>query len=220
MVPVRSGPPRFPDCTGVLLAGGAATRLGGVPKGLLRVAGEPIVARSLRLFGELFAESILVANDPAPYAGSGARIVADLVPGKGAPGGLHAALSHATTPWVFLAACDMPFLAAGPIAWLAERRGASLSVTHGAVAVVWKGRLEPLHAFWSRSALPSLDAALRTGDPSMWGIATSIGTHFVAEAEWREIDPDGRAFANVNTPEDAARFGVHSPARPTPARTP
>src|SRR5512146_1619591 len=48
---------RFPDCTGVLVAGGTASRLGGIPKGLLRIEGEPIAARSLRLFDELFAGS-------------------------------------------------------------------------------------------------------------------------------------------------------------------
>jgi molybdopterin-guanine dinucleotide biosynthesis protein A len=206
MEPPRRHLPRFPDCTGVLVAGGAATRLGGVPKGLLEVDGEPIVARSLRLFGELFAESFLVANDPAPYTRFGARIVPDVLPGKGAPGGLHAALTAAMTPWVFLAACDMPFLRADPIAWLARRRGDG-----GAVAVVWRNRLEPLHAFWSRAALPAIDAALRAGDPSMWAIASAINARFVEEADWRDIDPDGRTLSNVNTPEDVARFEVGFP---------
>ncbi len=41
--------PRFADCTGVLVAGGAASRLGGIPMGLLRIGGEPSVARTLRL---------------------------------------------------------------------------------------------------------------------------------------------------------------------------
>src|SRR5512147_611890 len=106
-------PPPISDCTGVLVAGGQATRLSGVPKGLLRVAGEPIAGRALRLFGELFGASLVVANDPAPYQGFGVPVVGDRLPGKGAPGGLHAALSAARTRWIFTAGCDMPFLSAG-----------------------------------------------------------------------------------------------------------
>lgn len=198
--------PPLADCSGVLVAGGQATRLGGLAKGLLRVEGEPIVARALRLFRGLFAEAVVVANDPAPYERFGAPLVADLIPGKGAPGGLHAALSAARTEWIFTAACDMPFLAAAPIAALAaERAGAP------AVAVIWRGRLEPLHAFWSRACLPTVERMLRDGDPSMWKIATAVGARFVSEERWREIDPEGRAFENANTPEDLARLGLEGP---------
>jgi molybdopterin-guanine dinucleotide biosynthesis protein A len=197
---------RFADCTGVLVAGGRASRLGGVAKGLLRIDGEPVAARAARLFGRIFAESLLVANDTAPYATLGLRAVPDIVPGKGAPGGLHTALAAATTPWVFLAACDMPFLEEAPIRWLAARRGDAR-----AAAVVWQGRLEPLHAFWAKAALPEVERMVRAGEPSMWQLATAVGARFVTEAEWRDIDPAGRAFVNVNTPEDVARLGMELP---------
>jgi molybdopterin-guanine dinucleotide biosynthesis protein A len=203
--------PRFADCTGALVAGGRSTRLGGIPKGLLRVGGEPIVSRSLRLFGELFAGSMIVANDPETYARFGAPVVPDAIAGKGAPGGVHAALTASPTPWVFTAACDMPFLAAEPIAWLARRRGGAV-----AVAVVWNGRPEPLHAFWSRDCLPELEQALRAGDPSLRSLAAAVGATFVSEEEWRAwraVDPAGRAFANVNTHEDARALDVGLPGR-------
>jgi molybdenum cofactor guanylyltransferase len=200
--------PLFPDCTGALVAGGQATRLSGVPKGLLRIRGEPIAGRALRLFGELFAASLVVANDAAPYQPFGVPVIGDRIPGKGAPGGLHAALAAARTPWIFTAGCDMPFLSAGPIAWLAARRDAP------AVAVIWRGRLEPLHAFWSVECLPAVERLLAAGDPSLWRLATACGARFVAEEEWRAVDPEGRAFENANTPEDVARLGLGGPAGP------
>ena len=198
--------PLLPDCTGALLAGGRAVRLGGLPKGLVLRDGEPILARSLRVFGSLFAERLVVANDPAPYTGLEARVVPDALPGKGAPGGLHAALLAARTDWVFTAACDMPFLAEGPIAWLSRRRAGCR-----AVAVVWQGRLEPLHAFWSRGCLPAFERMLGSGEPSLWALATAVEARFVAEEEWREVDPEGLSFANVNTEEEAARLGLKVP---------
>jgi molybdopterin-guanine dinucleotide biosynthesis protein A len=195
--------PAIAGCTGALVAGGRALRLGGIPKGLLRIAGEPIAGRTLHLFAELFEASLVVANDAAAYASLGAPVVADLVPGKGAPGGLHAALSAARTEWVFAAACDMPFLSAEPIVRLGALRAGV-----DAVVVRWRGMLQPLHAFWSVACLPVLDRMLRAGDPSLHALAGGVRTRLVEEPEWRAIDPDGRAFENANTPEDAARLGL------------
>ncbi len=197
------GAPRFPDCSGVLVAGGRATRMAGLPKGLLRVGGEPIAARTLRIFRRIFGATLVVANDRSPYAGLGAPIVGDLLAGKGAPAGVHAALSAATTPWIFTAACDMPFLSEGPVAYLAERRGDAR-----AVLVRWGGRLEPLHAFWSRECLPVFEDALCSGAPSLQELARAVSAHVVEEDEWRAVDPDGRALENVNTPADAVRLGL------------
>jgi len=196
----------IPDCTGVLLGGGRALRLGGTPKGLLRLGGVPLAARSLGLFRELFGGVLVVANDPVPWRDLGAPVVADVLPGKGAPGGLHAALSAARTGWVFVAACDMPFLAEGPIRHLAGLRA-------GATAVVVQGErgIEGLHAFWSRAALPVVDRMLREGDPSIRAIAEAVGARVVTAEAWRAVDPAGRSFANANTPDDLARLGLERP---------
>lgn len=191
------------DCTGVLVAGGRATRMGGAPKGLLRLAGEPIAARSLALFSRLFGRALVVANDPAPYAALGARIVPDVVAGRGAPGGLHAALSAAETPWVFAAGCDMPFLDERAIAWLATRRAGA-----DAVLVRARGRVEPLHAFWSRACHAPLERLLAGGEPSLRDLAAAVRARIVEEDEWRTVDPALRSLENANTPEDARRLGL------------
>ena len=195
----------YPDITGALIAGGRATRMGGVAKGLLRFEGRTLLARSLELFDSLFAGSLLVVNDPAPYAGLGARMIPDRLPDRGAPGGLHAALMEASTPWVFAAACDMPCLSADGIALLARHRG-------GARAVVprWDGHLQPLHALWSRRSLPALEAALAAGQPSLQRLAELVEAVVIEPETWRAVDPVGRAFRNANTPEEAAILGLSS----------
>jgi len=184
--------------------------MGGVTKGLLRSGGVPIAERSLALFRELFDAALVVANDPAPYARLGARVVPDRIAGRGAPGGLHAALSAAGTEWVFAAGCDMPFLDARAIAFLAERRAGA-----DAVLVRFGDRLEPLHAFWSRRCLPVLERLLRAGEPSLRDLAEAVGARVIDEVEWRLVDPEGLAFENANTPEDARRLGLEltPPAR-------
>lgn len=193
-------------CTGALLAGGRATRMGGAPKGLLRVGGQPIAARSVALFLQLFGKAMIVANDRAPYAALGAPVIADLLPGRGAPGGLHAALTAADTQWVFAAGCDMPFLDERAIAFLAARRPGV-----EAVLVRAGGRLEPLHAFWSRACLPALARLLAGGEPSLRDLVQAVNARIVEEEEWRAVDPAGRSLENANTPEDAARLGLEGP---------
>ena len=197
---------RIPDCTGVLVAGGMARRLGGAVKGLVRLQGVPIAERSLVLFRDLFDEVLVVANDPGPWLALGAPVIPDAVAGKGAPGGLHAALRSARTGWIFTAGCDMPFLSEGPIRHLAGLR-------KGAPAVLVEGERGPegLHAFWSRSALPAVERMLREGDPSLRAIAVEIGARVVPAREWREMDPEGRCLENVNTPEDLHRLGLEPP---------
>ena len=193
----------YPDITGALISGGRAARMGGVAKGLLTLDGRPVLARTLDLFGRLFGASLLVVNHPDPYAAFQVARVADVFPGRGAPGGLHAALAASTTPWVFAAACDMPFLSEAGIALLAARRA-------GALAVVprWEGRLEPLHALWSRQALPVLERALAEGDTSLQRLGALVGAVLVEADAWRAVDPAGRAFLNANTPEDLPRLGL------------
>jgi molybdopterin-guanine dinucleotide biosynthesis protein A len=52
---------------------------------------------------------------------------------------------------------------------------------------------------------------LADGDPSLQSVARALNAAIVEEQEWRTVDPDGRAFANANTPEDLARLGLTVP---------
>ena len=198
---------RIEGCAGALVAGGAGRRLGGVAKGLLLLDGEPIAARTARLLGRLFDEVLLSANDAAPYAFLGLPAIADRHAGKGAPGGLHALLRAARAPWVFTAACDVPFPSEAGIRLLATRRAGG-----DAVVVRWGGHLQFMHALWSRACLAPLEALLAAGDPSLYDLAAAVRLVEVDEAAWAEVDPGGRAFENANTPADLARLGL---ARPT-----
>jgi len=99
-------------CTGVILAGGAASRFGGMPKGLERVNGRRIVDRVAAALREVTDSLLLIANaDDAASWLPGVRTERDVRVGLGALGGLHAALAHAETD-VLLVAWDMPFVSA------------------------------------------------------------------------------------------------------------
>jgi molybdenum cofactor guanylyltransferase len=196
----------FPDVTLAVVAGGQGRRLSGVPKGLLRV-GEGTVLERLLGLAPLFAEGVLVANAPEPYARFGLRTVADAVPGKGAPGGVHAALVGARTPWVLAVACDMPFVAQGAVRVLLAARAPEVD----AVCFTVAGRVEPLLAVYRASLATAWGEALREGDPSLRELLSRCRARLLPEEALRAVDPQLRSLVNVNTPEDLLRHGLALP---------
>ncbi|MFI5246131.1 MAG: molybdenum cofactor guanylyltransferase, partial [Gemmatimonadales bacterium] len=104
---------RATHCTGAIIAGGRAARLGGVSKGLERVVGVRMIDRVAAALGESCDDLIVVANDAAAKGWiPGARVVADVRPGAGALGGLHAALVNSHDA-VLVLAWDSPFVPGG-----------------------------------------------------------------------------------------------------------
>ncbi|WP_163999159.1 molybdenum cofactor guanylyltransferase [Pyxidicoccus caerfyrddinensis] len=197
--------PEFPDVTLAIIAGGQGRRLSGVPKGLLAVAGRTVLERLLSQ-APRFGDVLLVANVPEPYAHFGLRTVADTVPGKGAPGGVHAALMAARTPWVVAVACDMPFVSPEALRVLLGARDEAVDAVCFEVA----GRLEPLLAAY-RTALAAGWGASLEEDPSLRQLLSRARARLLPEDALRMVDPKLRSLVNVNTPEDLARHGVTLP---------
>ncbi|MGO8969735.1 MAG: molybdenum cofactor guanylyltransferase [Myxococcaceae bacterium] len=193
------------DVTLAILAGGRGRRLGGIPKGLLRREGRPVLAHLLAL-APRFAETLLVTSEPAAYAGFKVRSVPDVIAGRGAPGGVHAALLHAHTPWVLVVATDMPFVTAGVVELLLGER----SETVDAVGFEVDGRLEPLLACYRASLAPSWGAAL-ADSPSFRDLWHRVRTALLPKEALLRVDPEGRAVLSVNTPEDAAALAIEVP---------
>ena len=199
--------PEWADVTLAILAGGRGERLGGVAKGLLVVEGEPVLARVLAL-GPRFGDVLLVANDAAPYVRFGLRAVADVLPGRGAPGGVQAALAGARTAWVLAVACDMPFITAAAVAVLLEARAPGVD----AVAFQVGGRVEPLLALYRQTLAGPWGEALRDAEPSLRALLARSSARLLPEDALRAVDPGLRAVVSVNTPEDLVRHGASLPA--------
>ncbi len=193
------------DVSLAILAGGRGRRLGGVAKGLLQRDGQPLLAHLLTL-APRFAEALLVTSDPAPYAGFAVRTVPDVVPDRGAPGGVQAALAHAHTVWVLVVAADMPFVSAA----VAERLLAERSDAVDAVGFEVDGRLEPLLACYRAALAHGWQEALVNG-PSLRELWQRVRTRRLGKAALLEVDPLGRATLSVNTPEEAAALSITVP---------
>jgi molybdenum cofactor guanylyltransferase len=188
--------------TGVVLAGGRASRMGGRDKAFAAVDGEPIAARTLRLFRTLFAQVIVATNRPDRFRALGADTVADVFVGGGPLAGIHAAMRVARHPHVFVAACDMPGLDPDVIRFLVARIDAA-----DAVIPRWEADIEPLHAVYAVRLVPLVEESLRAGRHAIRDVLPLVRVDYVDEAELRAIGGTARSMLNLNTPEELAAVG-------------
>lgn len=188
--------------TGIILAGGRASRMGGRDKAFAAVGGEPIVARTIRVFRELFPQIVVSTNRPERFARLDVERVPDRFPDAGPLAGIHAALLVARHPHAFVAACDMPGLDPDAIRFLVARIG-----TADAIVPRWENDVEPLHAVYATRLVPAIEQSLRVGRHAMRDFLQTVTVDWVSEAELRAVRGVATSLTNVNTPEELAGVG-------------
>lgn len=184
--------------TGVILVGGKSRRMGR-DKAFLDVAGKPLVERVLAVFTEIFARVVLVGDRAERFADYGFPVLPDIYPGSSL-GGLYTGLWHAETEYVFVSACDLPFPSAEVLRYLC-----SLKNGYDAVVPTSANGYEPLFALYSKGCLGPIRELLESGDCCAYAYYPRIRVRYVPLEELAHIDEDGKAFVNVNTPEEFAR---------------
>ena len=199
----ESAPSAPAPVRGAILAGGAASRYGGRPKGLETVAGRRILDRVVDALVEATGRPpLLVAN--APEARSwrpDLRVVADREPGRGTLGGLYTAVLEAPAP-VLCVAWDMPFVPAA----LLTRLAAGLA-EHDVSAPASAGRrgLEPLAAGYGPGCLAPMARALARGDYRAVAFHDEVRVAILSADEVAGFGDPTRLFFNVNTADDLTR---------------
>ena len=187
--------------TAAILAGGSSSRMG-TNKALLEVDGEAIITRSYRTLARLFHEVLIVTNTPDEYAFLPCRTVPDIYPGFGSIAGLHSALANSTSERVFVTACDMPNLDPALIRMLCALDSSAEAV----VPTNEEGLREPLHAVYSRSILPQLEAAIRADDRSILHLLDKVRTKIIPPEDFKGQADGVESFNNLNTPEEYERL--------------
>jgi molybdopterin-guanine dinucleotide biosynthesis protein A len=171
---------------GVVLAGGAATRLGGA-KATVELAGRPLISYPLAAFAAAGIEAVVVAKADTELPPLEARVVAEPPLPVHPALGLVAALTHARGRPIVVTPCDTPFVTAA----LLER----LAATATTAAVHDGERLHPLLARYRPGDLMALERGMLE-NASATAVARSLSPALI-EATTEET-------FNVNTPEDLA----------------
>lgn len=181
--------------TGVVLAGGQGSRMGGVDKGLAPFRGRPMVAHVIERLAPQVDELLVNANrNLEQYGAFGHRVIADEVEGFAGPlAGFERGLAHAAHPLVVTAPCDSPFLPTDLVARLLR----ALEAERAELAVARTGdQAHPVFSLMRREVHASLRDFLGSGQRK---IDKWYGALRVVEVPF---DDESEAFRNINTREE------------------
>lgn len=195
--------PARDEITGLVLAGGRATRMGGVDKGLVEFGGRPLVERVIERLRPQVTTMLINANrNFERYRAYGFPVLLDadegLEPFPGPLGGILAGLRATSTPWMAVVPCDAPFLPADLLQHLAD----NLAGRDAAVAYVGE-KIEPLFCLLGVQLADHLAAALSHGERRAEAWLRDVGA---APAVF--LLPE--SFANLNTLQDLRARDAHS----------
>ena len=183
-----------------ILAGGRATRLGGLDKAWLERDGKPQVLRVVQRFAARVDRVLVSANTHEQrYRQHGLTVVSDSVKGIGPMGGLKALMAACETPWLLTIPVDVVDVNDCLLPTLLARAGAQ-----GAWAIDDDG-VQPLVALWR------VDAAIRAIDEAIF--RHRYGVHPLLESlGMSAVELPGVRFGNLNSPADLAAAHVEGPS--------
>ena len=181
--------------TGVILAGGRATRMGGVDKGLVQIGGRPMIAWVVDTLRSQVADVLINANrNHDTYRGFGCDVVDDGDSEfRGPLAGMASGMRRAHTPYIAVVPCDSPLLHGGLVQRLhdaARASGAPIAAAHDGE------RLQPVFALLACELLDDLAGYLDDGERK---IDRWYARHGYESADFSDV---AESFANINAPDD------------------
>jgi molybdopterin-guanine dinucleotide biosynthesis protein A len=192
---------------GFVLIGGRSSRLGR-DKATVELGGMSLAGRAAKTVQNALAPECvtLVAGNAAQFEVNAfltdTAVVFDLVEGRGPLGGIHAALSYARTPWIFVLACDYPFVPPE----LLKLLGGFVSDDFGAVAPEQSdGRLQPLCAFYRTEVTrPVVEKIINQPrvPPPLRETLRELSPRIVKYDEYAHLHNASDLFININTVDD------------------
>lgn len=193
----------------IILAGGRGRRMGVVEKALLEFEGKTILEHLLENLFLVVDEVILSVRDTSQkeklmpvrekFPDREISFCFDVLEDAGPLEGIRTGLLESRSEYSFVCAGDMPFVNPKVVNLLFEKASG-----HDAAIPKWNEKMfEPLHAVYSRKMLPEIERAFKRGKHSVLAPVFQMKeVVFVEVSEIRELDPELRTFANINTVED------------------
>jgi molybdopterin-guanine dinucleotide biosynthesis protein A len=181
------------DITGLILAGGRGSRMGGVDKGLQLFQGTPLVQHAFtRLAPQVGLVMVNANRNLEVYRTMGMEVYRDEVPDFAGPlAGVLAGLSHCTTPYLVTVPCDTPYFPRD----LVERLALGIIDAGIVTAYTREGDQlspQPVFCLMKASLCDNLRAFIDRGERKTGLWARELGGAQV-------IFDDAAAFTNFNT---------------------
>lgn len=172
----------------------------GEDKALLEFLNKPLIEHIMERFSPLGDELMIITNDPGNYQHLDVPLHTDVIPDRGALGGLYTALSIASHPYMALVACDMPFASTSLMLHLYEMLKES---SVDAVLPSTDFGPEPMHAVYrTKRCLPPVREAINQDLWRMISWHDRADVQILSPQETRSLAPSEYTFWNLNTPEE------------------
>jgi molybdenum cofactor guanylyltransferase len=188
--------------TGLILAGGRGSRMGGVDKGLQLLGGVSLVAHVIAKLAPQVAALMINANrNLNAYAEFGVPVWPDENDDFAGPlAGIQAGLLHCQTPYLVTAPCDSPFLPANLVSQLtAARQNANADLAVATTAGVDDNintiQAQPVFMLLKTELIVDLNQFLEDG-------GRKIETWYRRLNYTEVLFADAIAFRNINTPDE------------------
>ncbi len=185
------------NITAVILAGGRSLRMHGSNKGLVILAGQPMIQHVLQRLQPQIQNIVISANDELDqYAQFNCPIIADEIPGFAGPlAGIYSVMSRMATDWLLTVPCDTPNIPADYVARM-QRAGYEnhLCVAHDGI------RQQSGFCLIHKSLLTELQAAIRN---KQLAVHRFLAAHAVTEVDFSDAS---EYFVNINTLEQLEQY--------------
>jgi molybdopterin-guanine dinucleotide biosynthesis protein A len=193
------------EISGLILAGGRGTRMGGIDKGLQPHLGVPLAQHALERLRPQVAALMLNANRNLPtYHAMGVPVWPDEMPDFPGPlAGMLAGLNHCRTPYLVTVPCDSPNFPTDLVARLAQglvHTGASLATAYTRDA--GELRAQPVFCLMRIALRDRLRAFIESGE-------RKTGLFAAQNHGAKVIFDDAAAFANANTLRELAELQIN-----------
>jgi len=199
------------DKSAIVLAGGSSSRFG-QDKGVLELAGKPLIRYAVDAVRKLVDEVVVVTSSQeriATYAKlvpADVRFAVDVCESSSPLVGALTGFSFANGEYALLVGFDMPFVSRDVVSLLFD-----LCVGKAAVIPRWpNGQIEPLHSVYqTKAALDAAKSAVDEGQLTVRAMVEKLrGVRYVSTLVMQQLDPDFKTFFSVNAPVDLKKAAV------------
>jgi molybdopterin-guanine dinucleotide biosynthesis protein A len=188
--------------TGVILSGGECRRMG-FNKALIKINGERLIDRTVRIFKNLFPEVILITNESIAFLDLDVKIASDIILGKGPLGGIFTGLFYATHTHAFVSAYDMPFTNPDLISHMV-----ACTANYDIVVPLTPEGFQPLHAIYARACKSEVRRLINKDLLKINSLYKDLHTRILEPDEVSNYNTEGKVFFNINTRQDITEMGI------------